>query len=142
MPVLGERAVVLGASMSGLLAARVLSDCYFIEDFTPAHVMSALRCAEPIGEVARYRTPSSRMAPLRQDAAVPGRLAGLWRRNSQFRPDLRPGDDGNNAPPRGELLVAQGVADNLRAHAPRTLGLRGHEEPIDAFVLTRPCRGV
>ena len=60
MPVLGERAVVLGASMSGLLAARVLSDCYFIEDFTPAHVMSALRCAEPIGEVARYRTPSSR----------------------------------------------------------------------------------
>jgi 2-polyprenyl-6-methoxyphenol hydroxylase-like FAD-dependent oxidoreductase len=32
----------------------------FIEDFTPAHVMSALRCAEPRGEVARYRTPSSR----------------------------------------------------------------------------------
>jgi 2-polyprenyl-6-methoxyphenol hydroxylase-like FAD-dependent oxidoreductase len=32
----------------------------FIEDFTPAHVMSALRCAEPLGEVARYRTPSSR----------------------------------------------------------------------------------
>jgi 2-polyprenyl-6-methoxyphenol hydroxylase-like FAD-dependent oxidoreductase len=32
----------------------------FIEDFTPADVMSALRCAEPLGEVARYRTPSSR----------------------------------------------------------------------------------
>ncbi|BBY84181.1 FAD-dependent monooxygenase [Mycolicibacterium pulveris] len=28
MAVLGERAVVLGASMSGLLAARVLADCY------------------------------------------------------------------------------------------------------------------
>ena len=28
MPVLGERAVVLGASMSGLLAARVLADFY------------------------------------------------------------------------------------------------------------------
>ncbi|OBE98049.1 2-polyprenyl-6-methoxyphenol hydroxylase-like oxidoreductase [Mycolicibacterium elephantis] len=28
MPVLGERAIVLGASMSGLLAARVLTDCY------------------------------------------------------------------------------------------------------------------
>jgi 2-polyprenyl-6-methoxyphenol hydroxylase-like FAD-dependent oxidoreductase len=28
MPVLGERAVVLGASMGGLLAARVLADCY------------------------------------------------------------------------------------------------------------------
>jgi 2-polyprenyl-6-methoxyphenol hydroxylase-like FAD-dependent oxidoreductase len=32
----------------------------FIEDFTPPEVMSALRCAEPLGEVARYRTPSSR----------------------------------------------------------------------------------
>ena len=32
----------------------------FIEDFTPAHVMSALWCAEPLGQVARYRTPSSR----------------------------------------------------------------------------------
>jgi 2-polyprenyl-6-methoxyphenol hydroxylase-like FAD-dependent oxidoreductase len=32
----------------------------FIEDFTPAPVMSALRCAEPLGEVARYRVPSSR----------------------------------------------------------------------------------
>jgi 2-polyprenyl-6-methoxyphenol hydroxylase-like FAD-dependent oxidoreductase len=32
----------------------------FIEDFAPAHVISALRCAEPLGEVARYRTPSSR----------------------------------------------------------------------------------
>jgi 2-polyprenyl-6-methoxyphenol hydroxylase-like FAD-dependent oxidoreductase len=32
----------------------------FIEDFTPAHVISALRCAEPLGEAARYRTPSSR----------------------------------------------------------------------------------
>jgi 2-polyprenyl-6-methoxyphenol hydroxylase-like FAD-dependent oxidoreductase len=32
----------------------------FVEEFTPAHVMSALRCAEPLGEVARYRIPSSR----------------------------------------------------------------------------------
>jgi phytoene dehydrogenase-like protein len=28
MPVLGERAVVIGASMGGLLAARVLTDFY------------------------------------------------------------------------------------------------------------------
>ena len=34
------------------------------------------------------------VAPLRQDAKVPRRLAGLWRRHSQFRPDLRPRDDG------------------------------------------------
>ena len=32
----------------------------FIEDFTPPHVVSALRCAEPLGEVARYGTPSNR----------------------------------------------------------------------------------
>jgi hypothetical protein len=32
----------------------------FIEDFTPPEVLSALQCAEPLGEVSRYRTPSSR----------------------------------------------------------------------------------
>jgi 2-polyprenyl-6-methoxyphenol hydroxylase-like FAD-dependent oxidoreductase len=32
----------------------------FIEGFTPPEVMSALRLAEPLGEVARHRTPSSR----------------------------------------------------------------------------------
>ncbi len=32
----------------------------FIEDFTPTEVLSALQCAEPLGEVARHRTPSSR----------------------------------------------------------------------------------
>ena len=28
----------------------------FIEDFTPPEVLSALQCAEPVGEVSRYRT--------------------------------------------------------------------------------------
>jgi 2-polyprenyl-6-methoxyphenol hydroxylase-like FAD-dependent oxidoreductase len=32
----------------------------FVEEFTPAPVVSALRYAEPLGDVARYRTPSSR----------------------------------------------------------------------------------
>ncbi len=32
----------------------------FIEGFTLPEVLAALRCAEPLGEVARYRTPSSR----------------------------------------------------------------------------------
>ena len=32
----------------------------FIEGFTPPEVLSALKSAEPLGEVARYRTPSSR----------------------------------------------------------------------------------
>ena len=36
----------------------------------------------------------------------------------------------------GELLVASGVADDLMAETPRrTLNLRGHTRPIDAFVL-------
>lgn len=36
----------------------------------------------------------------------------------------------------GELLVASGVADELMATTPqRTLKLRGHERPIDAFIL-------
>jgi adenylate cyclase len=35
----------------------------------------------------------------------------------------------------GELLVASGVADELTAKAPRrALNLRGHQQPIDAFV--------
>ena len=32
----------------------------FVEEFTPAPVVSALRCAEPLGDVERYRRPSSR----------------------------------------------------------------------------------
>jgi 2-polyprenyl-6-methoxyphenol hydroxylase-like FAD-dependent oxidoreductase len=32
----------------------------FIEDCTPAPVLSALRCAEPLGDITRYRIPSSR----------------------------------------------------------------------------------
>ena len=36
----------------------------------------------------------------------------------------------------GELLIASGVADDLVAKSPRlSLNLRGHEQPIDAFVL-------
>jgi 2-polyprenyl-6-methoxyphenol hydroxylase-like FAD-dependent oxidoreductase len=31
----------------------------FAEDFTPPHVLAALRAAEPLGEVARHRVPSS-----------------------------------------------------------------------------------
>jgi adenylate cyclase len=38
----------------------------------------------------------------------------------------------------GELLVASGVADDLMSEAPRrTLDLRGHEQPINAFALGR-----
>jgi adenylate cyclase len=37
----------------------------------------------------------------------------------------------------GELIVARGVADELAAHAPpRTLQLRGREQPTHAYVLT------
>jgi 2-polyprenyl-6-methoxyphenol hydroxylase-like FAD-dependent oxidoreductase len=33
--------------------------CEFAEDFAPAHLLAAVRDAEPIGEVARHRVPSS-----------------------------------------------------------------------------------
>jgi adenylate cyclase len=37
---------------------------------------------------------------------------------------------------RGEFLVAQGVADDIAANAPRrTLSLRGRTVPLDAFVV-------
>ena len=37
----------------------------------------------------------------------------------------------------GELFVARGVADDLVGHAPRrTLMLRGHDQPMEAFVVT------
>jgi 2-polyprenyl-6-methoxyphenol hydroxylase-like FAD-dependent oxidoreductase len=34
--------------------------CEFVEGFAPAHVLAAVRAAEPIGPVARHRFPSSR----------------------------------------------------------------------------------
>jgi adenylate cyclase len=38
----------------------------------------------------------------------------------------------------GELLVASGVADDLMSETPRrTLDLRGHQQPINAFALGR-----
>ena len=38
----------------------------------------------------------------------------------------------------GELLVASGVADDLMANTPRrSLNLRGHQQPVDAFIWGR-----
>lgn len=45
------------ADRSRITGVRLLE---FIEDCTPLQVLSALRSAEPLGDVARYRTPSSR----------------------------------------------------------------------------------
>lgn len=37
----------------------------------------------------------------------------------------------------GEVIVARGVADELATQGtPRTIHLRGHENPVEAFVLT------
>jgi 2-polyprenyl-6-methoxyphenol hydroxylase-like FAD-dependent oxidoreductase len=46
--------------MAGREAPRELTEILaFVEDFTPAHVVAALRDAEPVGQVARHRMPSS-----------------------------------------------------------------------------------
>lgn len=46
--------------MAGHAAPTELTDMLaFVEDFTPPHVADALRDAEPLGDVARHRMPSS-----------------------------------------------------------------------------------
>lgn len=46
--------------MAGRVPPRELSEmCAFAEEFAPRHVLAAVRDAEPIGEVAQHRTPSS-----------------------------------------------------------------------------------
>ena len=34
--------------------------CAFAEEFAPAHIVAAVRAAEPVGAVAQHRFPSSR----------------------------------------------------------------------------------
>jgi 2-polyprenyl-6-methoxyphenol hydroxylase-like FAD-dependent oxidoreductase len=72
MPVLGEHAVVLGASMGGLLAARVLSDFY--------HTVTVVERDElPTVSDQRRGVPQGR------------HVHALWPRGSQILDELFPG---------------------------------------------------
>lgn len=72
MPVIGERAVVLGASMAGLLAARVLSDSY-------GTVTVVERDSLPAEPVARRGVPQGRL------------VHALLARGAQVLDELMPG---------------------------------------------------
>ncbi|OMC49494.1 2-polyprenyl-6-methoxyphenol hydroxylase-like oxidoreductase [Mycobacterium sp. IS-2888] len=39
--------------------ADIAAMCEFVEDYAPAHMLAAVRAAEPVGEPARHRQPSS-----------------------------------------------------------------------------------
>lgn len=56
-----ERGMLTMIGMAGRVPPCQLSAmCDFAEEFAPPHVLAALRDAEPIGNVARHRVPSSR----------------------------------------------------------------------------------
>jgi 2-polyprenyl-6-methoxyphenol hydroxylase-like FAD-dependent oxidoreductase len=56
-----ERGMLTMFGIAGRVPPCQLSAmCDFAEEFAPPHVLAALRSAEPIGEVARHRVPSSR----------------------------------------------------------------------------------
>ena len=60
----------------------------FAQEYAPAHLLAAVRAAEPIGEVAQTPHAVQPVATLRQDAAIPRRPAGLRRRDLQLQSDL------------------------------------------------------
>ena len=68
--------------------------CEFVEDCAPAHMLAAVRAAEPIGEPTRHRMPSSQWRRYDKMSRFPRGPAGHRRRDLQLQPDLRPGHDG------------------------------------------------
>lgn len=55
-----ETCVMTAIGVAGRVPPRELAAlCDWLEEFTPPHVLAAVRDAEPIGEVAQHRTPSS-----------------------------------------------------------------------------------
>ena len=66
----------------------------FVEAITPPHVMDALRNAEPITEICRYRYPENRWRRYDKMKRFPAGTGGDRRRGGQLQPDLRPGHDG------------------------------------------------
>ncbi|WP_142392642.1 NAD(P)/FAD-dependent oxidoreductase [Mycobacterium sp. 3519A] len=100
MPVLGERAIVLGASMGGLLAARVLSESYRTVTVVERDVL-------PTDPVCRRGVPQGRL------------IHALLARGAQILDELLPGvlDD----------LVANGASKWDGDYANLCFSVSGHE---------------
>jgi len=109
----GKRAIVIGGSMGGLLASRVLAD-HFDEvtivdrdTFPTSPEHPPLRASEPPHSwIAGQRTPDSRALFSRHFEGVPGRRRGAGRHDRRIEMVLRRRTM-HEVPERPQWLAAQ-----------------------------------
>ena len=84
--------------MSGQEPPGELSEMVdFATGLVPDHILSAVRAAEPLSDVCRFRYPESRWRRYDRMRRFPRRTARPRRRDVQLQSDLRPGHDGRRA---------------------------------------------
>jgi len=80
-------AMFAAAGMAGVVPPKSLEDrLEFVADFTPPHVLDAIRTAEPLGEVSQYRTPSNRWRRFDKMGRTPDGLLALGDAICSFNP--------------------------------------------------------
>ena len=109
--------------------------CEFVEDYAPAHMLAAVRAAEPIGEPDAAPSAVQSVAPLRQDATISGGPAGHRRRDLQLQPDLRPGHDGGRT---GGVGAARLLILRHKGFGAAILPRRGGADPPGVGAVGQP----